>query len=264
MPFFFLAKIINEKKTSQTKTLSFLVRRAGASASATVEASLILSFMLFAFVALFTPFSTMYNQMKIQVSLEKICTDIAIQSYMGKEDMIFNEAYVRLGLLNTQMKITSKLTIENNMVDIVSNYSVKVPFFPSIQQKFVQRARRRAWVGKDGLDAGLKESEEMVYVTQTGSVYHLYEDCSHIKLSIKTVDYTQLSHLRNTNGGIYHACEKCKPTEGGVVYITDDGDRYHSNSKCSGIKRSVQKISLSKVAGKNVCSRCRERKKRED
>lgn len=270
MPFFFTIHVIKNKKkkdASQTKNLPLSMRRAGVSASATIEASFILSLMLFAFVALFTPFSTMYTQMKMQSSLEKICSDAAIQCYTGKEDAIYSKTYAKLVLLNSKMQVSSaisKLTIDDGIVDIVTRYSVKISFFPSIKQNFVQRTRRRCWVGRDGLQGNSKnETDETVYVTETGTVYHLYDNCSHIQLSIKTVNYSQLSNLRNTNGGIYHACEKCKPSTGGSVYITDDGDRYHSNSSCSGIKRSVKEVHLSELEGKKVCSRCQARKERE-
>lgn len=204
----------------------------------------------------------MHTQMKVQSVLEQSCWEMAVFTYADKA----NESYEKLKVLEAKHDlnfIESNWMKEDGIVDIAVSYSVKIPFFPMIEQKFVQRARRRAWVGQDGLSSSDDIDDEIVYLAQTGSVYHLYSDCSHIKLTIKTVNASQLTSLRNNHGGIYHACERCKPSLTGSVYITSDGDRYHSRSNCSGIKRLVKEVHKSEVAGMNVCKRCSARKSRE-
>lgn len=251
-----------KKVVSQVQCMYAKFRRAGVSASATVEASLVLSFILFVFLALYTPFFTMHTQMNVQAILEQSCWEMAVFTHADKANM----TYEKLKILEKKQEIKfigNDWVLEDGMVDIAVSYNVKIPFFPMIEQKFVQRARRRAWVGKDGLDSKNKEDEEIVYLAQNGSVYHLYSDCSHIKLSIKTVNSSQISGIRNSNGGKYHPCERCKPSLTGSVYITSDGDRYHSVSNCSGIKRSVKEVHKSDVQGMNVCKRCSARKGRE-
>ncbi|KIR02523.1 hypothetical protein P261_01338 [Lachnospiraceae bacterium TWA4] len=266
----------------------YRMRRVFVSASATIEAAIVLSFLLIAFISLYIPFFTMYIQINLQSSLENACKKEAIYAYpitkkldstnyeLGKgyllaslasDSMVskINRSCINEGIVGVSFNQSSFLG-EDGMIDIVANYQVSIPFIPSFKQNFIQRARRRAWLGENLTNGEILGSEEseFVYVAQTGGVYHLYGDCSHIKLSVHMVDYSRIKNLRNTNGGIYHSCERCKPKSGGGVYITDDGDKYHKYASCSGIKRSVNQVHKSEVGGMRVCSRCKARKELED
>lgn len=124
------------------------------------------------------------------------------------------------------------------------------------------RARVRAWTGRAGSsgkeneDAGEQQEEKIVYVTTTGRVYHRDVDCTHIRLSVKTVSKSELAKKRNASGGKYHACEKCGSAAVSSVYITDYGDKYHSSLHCSGLKRNVKEVSESELKGWKPCSKC--------
>jgi len=159
---------------------------------------------------------------------------------------------------------------EEGVIDIVLRYQVHVPIgLPGLQKlSFIQRSRRHAWIGDGGAGShgsGNGSEEEKLYITENGTVYHLYEDCSHIKLSIKTVPAEALSGLRNENGGKYYPCERCN-REGhykGTVYITEDGNRYHVSLSCSGLKRQVRTVLAESVPESQICSRCRKRREEE-
>ena len=115
-----------------------------------------------------------------------------------------------------------------------------------------------AWTGYSGEEQGQGQAEEMVYVAQTGSVYHRSPDCSYLALSIEAVSREDLPRRRNEDGGSYSPCERCI-REGQIpssVYITGSGDRYHSQITCSGLKRTVRMVERSEVAGWRACSRC--------
>lgn len=166
--------------------------------------------------------------------------------------------------------LESRILEEDGMVDVVMRYDVEIPVgFPGMTRfQFVQRSRKRGWIGlrKQAGEAAEEEREEWAYVTETGSVYHLYEDCTHIKLSIREADYRQVQQYRNESGGTYKPCEKCcgEGSAGGSVYITKDGDRYHSTLGCSGLKRQVMKVPKDEAAaGMRLCSRCRARQQKE-
>ena len=123
------------------------------------------------------------------------------------------------------------------------------------------RGRARSWVGRDAAaaaSAGEQAAETYVYLTEHASVYHTSSSCSHLDLSIHPADSNQLAFLRNEYGAKYKPCEKCAAygTASGTVYITDDGDRYHTSLSCSGLKRTVRMVGISEADGLQECSRC--------
>lgn len=48
--------------------------------------------------------------------------------------------------------------------------------------------------------------------------------------------------------------EKIK--EKNTVFITDQGNRFHYDLNCGGIKRTIYMIRLSEVGNRKKCSRC--------
>lgn len=117
-----------------------------------------------------------------------------------------------------------------------------------------------AWTGTDrfGAEYGTGEPERMVLVTETGHVIHLDPDCSYLHLTVHAVSGSTVAGLRNSSGGKYHACERCSfhQPPGTVVYITEQGSRYHNLGSCSGLKRTIRLIRESEAEGYHLCSRC--------
>lgn len=115
-----------------------------------------------------------------------------------------------------------------------------------------------AWTGYSGIEAWENDGQKelYVYITDTGSKYHLSADCTYLRIQVQTVDYEQITTLRNKAGGKYYACLKCKPYSGGIVYITSDGSSFHGQSDCSSLKRTVYLIPISEAAGYGPCSKC--------
>lgn len=152
---------------------------------------------------------------------------------------------------------------QDDIIDLSVTYEAKNTYtiLPLSKTRAALRARVRAWTGRDGNgstedSAEGDEEEEMVYVTETGHVYHTNEQCTHINLSIQAISRDDVDKLRNASGGKYHACESCHGGTGGVVYIKDYGDRYHSSVGCSKITRNVKKVPVSQVEGWRICSKC--------
>lgn len=143
--------------------------------------------------------------------------------------------------------------------EIEAFYHVRIPlpFFSIAPIPCRETMRIKAWTGYEA--GGLKEKDEqIVYVTDTGIVYHRNPHCTHLDLSIRTTTSSNLENLRNENGGKYHACEKCVQgsTPGQNVYITDQGDRYHNSLSCSGLKRTIYTVRISDIPGKRACFKC--------
>ena len=194
---------------------------------------------------------------------------IKLQEYLDLN--IINESCIKEGFSGIHTYLSSYMA-EEDAIDIVITYDIKLPllFIPLDTVSMVQRVRMRGWSGhrveaKNGPpdtsedEEDGKQQEEIVYITETGTVYHLTKECSHLKLSIQKSTFGQLEVLRNESGGKYKKCSLCgnKGLSGGdCVYITDDGDRYHCNLSCSGLKRTIIEIYLSEVGSKRPCQRC--------
>jgi hypothetical protein len=144
---------------------------------------------------------------------------------------------------------------------LIAGFRVKTPFsiFSLGSYQFRQRVHTRAFTGVERRE---KENEKdcVVYLTETGTVYHRSLDCSYLKLTISKVLYRDLVNLRNSSGGKYKICERCchgiTPQDGEEVYITIYGDRYHKSRTCSGLKRTIREIMLSQVGNRAPCSKC--------
>ena len=117
-----------------------------------------------------------------------------------------------------------------------------------------------AWIGGDetAFSGETREPEEMVYVTETGTVYHKKAGCRYLKVSINQISGSSLTHARNDSGQKYSPCESCSRNQkpSGVVYVTSSGNRYHNLATCSGLKRTVKLVKESQLGGMHACSSC--------
>lgn len=117
-----------------------------------------------------------------------------------------------------------------------------------------------AWTGADetAFSGETREPEEMVYVTETGTVYHKEAGCRYLKVSINQISGSSLTHARNDSGQKYSPCESCSRNQepSGVVYVTSSGNRYHNLATCSGLKRTVKLVKESQLGGMHACSSC--------
>lgn len=116
------------------------------------------------------------------------------------------------------------------------------------------------WIG---YDLSLKDAapgdgkEEMVYITKSGTAYHRQRECVYLNPSIQMMGIEQAKHALNSEGRPYTACSACGGSSG-IVYVTRDGVRYHSTVTCSGLKRTIDVVTLQEAvaAGRHACPRC--------
>lgn len=101
-----------------------------------------------------------------------------------------------------------------------------------------------------------KKPDIYVYITPSGSKYHVSEECTYLKVKIHAVPGEELEEKRNGSGGKYYACEWCKPQRGGLVYLTDWGNRYHGETDCPALKRTVYIVPLSEAGQRTACRKC--------
>lgn len=238
-------------------------------ASLTVEASLVLPIFLFAMILIGCMGLLIRCQDEMQWNLTRIAREASAEYGARESKACKNVLYYKTKLM-TYMEGSgfsvsfqdSRLLKENEEIDLVADYRVKLPFsfFSFNNCLFRQRVHTRAFVGVETRDSAGQEDNHIVYVAATGKVYHERLDCTYLKLSISQVKYGDLESLRNQGGGKYKTCEKCCKNREFIstdpVWITNYGDRFHSSSSCSGIRRSIQEMKRSEVGNRTPCSKC--------
>lgn len=142
-------------------------------------------------------------------------------------------------------------------IRIVVSYNIRIPFWGIPDIQVIQSAERRIWIGADSSTD--RQTGDKVYMTEEGSVYHLYADCSYIDVKLEAVPFQNLEKLRNADGHIYYPCESCKPESSGVVYISRYGERYHASKNCKAIKKNYRMVSLEEAGNRKLCSKCAQR-----
>ncbi len=200
--------------------------------SLTVEAALLIPFVLMILLAFFSFFSQYASAAKLQA-------DAAAEA---------KKAGIALGAAKAE---------DGGDLTIYKTEKIKVfwlhPFWK--KEQIVQKAVCRGWVGFTTLE----ETERFVYITPEGSVYHLFSDCTHLELSIRGAAMAVAKKSKNDYGQTYRKCELCDKDFGGYVYITSEGDCYHSDRNCSGLKRTIRQVPFGEVSGRNLCLRCMSR-----
>lgn len=143
-------------------------------------------------------------------------------------------------------------------IRLKADYQIKIPIGLLGKHKIsiTQRTVCRKWTG-NSLQQG-KDGEEIVYITPNGTVYHRIRDCTYLKPSVQKISSSDIGYKRNENGGKYYECQKCMKNGNkcSMVYITQYGNRYHSTSNCSELKRTVMAVRLSEVKGRHACGKC--------
>ncbi len=258
-------------------------------ASLTVEASLGLPVFVFAVMFFLYFFQFLYLMDSVQSGITETGKFLSrYEGVMGKSELsevtkqflVRQKFYEYLDKENIctecitggiyGITVTLSESVENKSeIEITAIYQIRfpIPFFGEKKSLVMQKVKTRAFVGQvmkcyqEQEENGNREEakeKEMVYVAENGSVYHLSENCSHLKLSISIISARQIEDARNQSGSRYKACEKCvggnKAEE--VVYIAKDGERYHNLLSCSGLKRTIYFVPYSEVEGKRKCSRC--------
>lgn len=114
----------------------------------------------------------------------------------------------------------------------------------------------RLWTGYE-ISVCEPPEEDYVFVAENGEVYHADSQCTHLKLSIKEVSLAEALVSRNDQGEKYEACQLCcGEVSSGEMYITSQGDCYHSLGECSGLKRTVKRMTVTEAMDYRPCSRC--------
>ena len=241
------------------------------SASLTVEASLIFPLLLFAWLAFMALISVTAVQEHMQHLLSDTALELAYEAGMDREGVCASGAARTQNRLMSikEMEsrgiqeiggihlLNSEILKNDEWIHLTSDYEVRlldgvIPLPPVHLQG---TAHVRAWTGylpeeKGGLDGDM---QDMVYVTDYGSVFHTDRMCTHIYLKI---------YMKSREEALrYPPCEKCaakEQWETGTYYVTEEGSCYHTRIGCSGLKRSVHSMTREEALKKGYmpCERC--------
>ena len=259
-------------------------------ASLTIEAAMVVPIFLFAILNLCSMVEIYEMQMSMQSALHQTAKEMAVEGYaynlIGDSSITkslpvqvgFSETYVRgkVNKLVTKEKLDHSIIkngskgisysfskiMENDRIELVAVYNIEPRFsmVPFSEVYTFSQAKVRAFTGYDStMDTRRNHEEEpYVFVTQSGTVYHMDRGCSHLKLSIKLITKEDLTLARNEGGGKYKACRNCKSgkSESNLFLVTNYGDKYHTSVSCTGLKRTIRSIPLSEAIGYSPCSRC--------
>lgn len=238
--------------------------------SLTVEAAVILPFMMGFFLSILFLFRVLFVQAAVDEALLLVGRGVAVESCMLDTDVplyITAEALLKSTLLedeNIERYVVGGVLgvsllgsdFSGKEIELTANYLVKLPiaFFGERGIWLTSKNTFVKWIG-DTTESS--EEGEWVYITETGTVYHKDTCCRSLSLSIHEISISEIDALRGTNGQRYYACDRCsEKAENEKVYYTDYGKLYHGRLECSALKRTILRVQLSQVEGRPPCSFC--------
>ncbi|MCR5830059.1 MAG: pilus assembly protein [Lachnospiraceae bacterium] len=268
------------------------------SGSLTVEASIVFPIFLFAVLSLISIFKFIGAEYEVEHAIftaarrissyggvadvadelfpdvEGIAGKIVDETVIGTavREVLDDDVFELVKYGTWGLSFTGSELFSNDTIRVECSYTLQVPF-PFMGELFgipVKHVVTYRYFNGHEVPMILAEAEEAseeeedsdpeyVYITETGSVYHTCTDCSSIKISRREMIFGSLESARNDSGGKYKPCEKCaRGDPPGVVYVTNNGDRYHYKKDCSTLKRTVSKIKKSEALekGYRLCKRC--------
>lgn len=260
-------KIISPKSKNYAYTFCIKENR-HRNASLTVEAALVLPVFFFLFFLLWQCFLLLMFQIKV---CEQV-TETAIQgSPLGyitreskKEDVsVWLEPLFWSSVPeNKQVRNLWVSCVENKSkvirVKVTYEFVCEAVFFGAIGLPVEQNFCFYPYRGEGADSVSGEAREDVVYVTEHGTVYHESEACVYLNVTLYAVNRTEVVNQRNVNGEKYAECERCKEeAEAAQVYISKGGNRYHRSLHCPAVKRNVKEIKREEIGTMPACHKCK-------
>lgn len=267
-------KTVKTGKASLYKRVFFLssVRSKGSMA---LEGSMVLPIFLFFMMTVLLSLEAVRFQSDMQQALHQAGNLSAVEAYGirygagGKTDVqnyvkkyLADQLYPYLCIAGAEQGISVQelsSAEQGGKIELRAAYGLKpfIGWIPIGEIKIEDRFLGHSWTGYSGMeDQGSREQDSYVYVTKSGDRYHSSYHCTYLNVQTQAVSYEQIASKRNGSGEKYHRCSRCKPSGGGVVYITAGGRSYHGESDCPSLRRTIYMIPLSEAAGYGACSKC--------
>lgn len=244
--------------------------------SMALEGSVVFPIFLFFIMTVLLSIETVRLQSNVQQALHQAGNAYAFAGYQMKyeglsgvnaseriisymEEQPFPYLCVAGGRSGVEIQDFSTVGVDG-LVRLKVDYGIKpfIYWLPIGDISFEDEYFGHGWTGYFGNEdiGNAIEEDCCVYITRTGTKYHKSYECTYLRIAVKAISSSQVAGARNTSGGKYYACERCRPRGNGTVYIASDGTRYHGRADCSSLRRTVYMIPLSKALGYTPCSKC--------
>jgi len=255
------------------KRVSSFISDSNVKAGMTLEAAFIIPFFLFAMINTISVIDIMRIKGCVDMAVGESGNEIAIECYGEYINDLISPIYIQ-GKVKKFLKenlsdsdyekvkdsiaVTRvSTTDENNKLSFRVTYKIKpiVDMTGLITVKLYADYYGHNWLGY--IEQG--EIEQMVFLSNTASVYHMDKQCKYLNVTIMKVLYTNLDVYRNNSREKYKPCNFCKIGKiSDYVYITPEGSGYHTSKNCIGLTRSIYTVPISQVEGKRQCVGCKE------
>lgn len=254
-------------------TISSVYKRMRIEGSLTIEAAIVIPLYVVAFAALLSIGNFMLFHVKMQMAITEEAKRVALRcnaencealSIIKDETLrILDDEKVSYSIVQNGI---DGISFDGSEIDSGEYIVIKVDYifapvggnvFGIFGIPVSQKCVMHNWCGYISGYWDDDYSQDYVYVTNNSEVYHRNRECSHIRLSVQSVKGTEIDSLRNEGGAKYYPCDICHADRNSdELYITKDGNRYHMNLTCSGLKRTVKAIRISEIGERRPCSRC--------
>ena len=240
--------------------------------SITLEAAIVVPIFFFAILCLAYLLEMMALQVTMRNALYSSGREAAKQAYAGTilsdgeleqriVDNIGRDRLERSVIAGGASGIDCSTTCNwsTKVMELHVQYKVEIPIlmFRIRPINCEESLRVKGWTGY-AYGANDVTKKDMVYVTETGIVYHEDSNCTYLDMSVSAVNAEQIEDLRNESGGKYYPCESCEKIgeDVAICYITLYGTRYHKSLECKKIQRTIYAITIDEAYGLGGCSKC--------
>ena len=254
------------------KRVSSFISFSYVKAGMTLEAALIMPIFLFAMINVISIMDIMRIKSCVDMAVAESGNEIAIECYGEYLNDIVSPIYIKAKVNQflkenlsdrDYQKIKGTISVTNISIldgDNKLSFRVKYQIKPMVDMAGLITVKMdsdyygHSWLGYTGHE----ETEQMVFLSNTASVYHVDKQCKYLNVTIMKVPYMNLEAYRNNSRKKYKQCNFCNMGEMEYyVYITPEGDGYHTTKNCIGLTRSIYTVPISQIKGKRQCVGCK-------